>query len=133
MKETCKQKHLGMLLDFRLDFQEHGKSAVKKLNKTVALLRKFQNILPISALLTIYKCFVRTHLDYGDIIYDEAFNNSFRQKVESLQYNSALAITGAIRRTSIEKIYQELGLESLQQRRWYRILCLFFKMPEIPF
>ena len=119
MKETCKQKHLGMLLDFRLDFQEHWKSLLKKVNKTVALLRKFQNILPRSALLTIYKCFVRTHLDYGDIIYDQAFNNSFHQKIESLQYNAALAITGAIRGTSREKIYQELT---------YRKLCLFFKV-----
>ena len=96
VKETCTQKHLGMLLDFRLDFQEHWKSLLKKVNKTVALLRKFQNILPRSALLTIYKCFVRTHLDYGDIIYDQAFNNSFHQKIESLQYNAALAIRGAI-------------------------------------
>ena len=100
----------------------------KKKNKTVVLLRKFQNIFPRSALLTIYKRFVRTHLDYGDIIYDEAFKNSFHQKIESLQYNAALAITGAIRGTSREKIYQELGLESLQQRRWYRKLCLFFKI-----
>ena len=119
MKETCKQKHLGMLLDIRLDFQEHWKSLVKKVNKTVALLRKFQNILPRSALLTIYKCFVRTHLDYDDIIYDEAFNNSFHQKIESLQYNAALAITGAIRGTSRKKNYQKLGLESLQQRRFF--------------
>ena len=102
--------------------------STKKVNKTVALLRKFQNILPRSALLTIYKCFVRTHLDYGDIIYDQAFNNSFHQKIESLQYNAALAIRGAIRGTSREKIYQELGLEPLQQRRWYRKLCLFFKV-----
>ena len=128
VKETCKQKHLGMLLDFRLDFQEYWKSLVKKVNTTVALLRKFQNILPRSALLTISKCFVRSHLDYGDIIYDEAFNNSFHQKIESLQYNAALAITGAIRGTSREKIYQELDLESLQQRRWYGKLCLFFKI-----
>ena len=52
-----------MLLYFRLDFQEHWKSLLKKVNKTVALLSKFQNILPRSALLTIYKCFARTHLD----------------------------------------------------------------------
>ena len=70
---------------------------------TVALLRKFQNILPRSALLTICKCFVRTHFNYGDIIYDEAFYNSFHQKIESLQYNAALAITGAIRGMSREK------------------------------
>ena len=94
-----------MLLDFRLDFQEHWKSLLKKVNKTVTLLRKFQNILPRSALLTMYKCFVRTHLDYGDIIYDQAFNNSFHQKVESLQYNAALAITGINGGTSREKIY----------------------------
>ena len=67
VRETCTQKHLGILLDFRLDFQEHWKSLLKRVNKTVALLRKFQNILPRSALLTIYICFVRTHLDYGDI------------------------------------------------------------------
>ena len=80
VKETCTQKHLGILLDFRLDFKEHWQSLLRKVNKTVALLRKFQNILRRSALLTIYKCFVRTHLDYGDIIYDQAFNNSFLQK-----------------------------------------------------
>ena len=124
-KKTWTQKHLGMLLDFRLDFQAHWKSLLKKVNKTAALLCKFQNILPRSALLTIYKFFVRTHLDYGDIIYDQAFNNSFQQKIESLQYNAALAIAGAIRGTSREKNYQELGLESLQQRRWYRKLFLF--------
>ena len=68
-------------------------------------------------MLTIYKCFVRTHLDYGYIIYDQAFNNSFYQKIESLQNYAALAITGVIRGTSRENIYQELGLEFLQQRR----------------
>ena len=89
-----------MFLDFRLDFEENGKSLLKKVNKTVALLNKFQNILPRSALLTTYKCFVGTHLDYGDIIYDQAFSNSFHQNIESLQYNAALAITDAIRGTS---------------------------------
>ena len=46
----------------------------------------------------------------------------------SFQYNAWLALTGAIRGTSKEKIYQELGLESLQIRRWYRKLCLFYKI-----
>ena len=56
------------------------KISTKKVNKTVAL----QNILPRSALWTIYKSSVRTYLDHGDIIYDQAFNNSFHQKNESL-------------------------------------------------
>ena len=38
----------------------------------------------------------------------------------------ALAITGAIKGSSRNKLYQELGLEYLQQRRWMRRLCLCF-------
>ena len=45
----------------------------------------------------------------------------------SIQYNACLPITGDIRGTSREKIYRELGLESLQLRRCYRKLCLFYK------
>ena len=39
-----------------------------------------------------------------------------------------MAITGTIRGTSREKICQELGLESLQSRRWYRKLAMFYKI-----
>ena len=53
---------------------------------------------------------------------------SFHQKLESIQYNTCLATTGAIRRTSNEKLYQELGLESLQLRRWYGELGMFYKI-----
>ena len=94
-------------MDFRLDFQEHWKSLLKKVNKTVALLGKFQNILPRSTLVTICKCFIKTHLNYGDIIHDQAFNNSFHQKIESLQYNAALAVTGTVRGTPREKFIKK--------------------------
>ena len=85
-------------------------------------------MLPRQALVTIYKAFVRPHLDYGDVLYDQAFNNSFHAKIESIQYNACLPITGAIGGTSREKIYQELSLESLQLCRWYKELCLFYKV-----
>ena len=62
------------------------------------------------------------------MIYDQTFNMSFQQKMETIQYNAALAITGAIRGSSREKLYQELGLETLQQRCWYRKLCCFYKI-----
>ena len=99
-----------------------------KVNKPIALLRKLRTILPRPALLTIYRSFIRLHLDYGDIIYDQAYNNSFHQKLESVQYIAGLALTGVIRGTSTEKFNQELGLETLQQRRWYRKLCTFYKI-----
>ena len=121
-------KQLGMILDTKLDFSLHLKNVQNKVNRTTGLLHKLQDTLPRTSLINIFKSFVRPHLDYGDIIFDRAYNTSFHQNVESIQYNAALAITGVVRGTSREKLYQELGFESLQQRRWYRKLCCLFKI-----
>ena len=67
-----------------------------KISKTVGLLHKLQNFLPKAALITIYKAFIRPHLDYGDILFDQAYNMSFHQ---FSQYNACLANTRAIRGT----------------------------------
>ena len=125
------QKHLGLFLDPKLGFDEHIQGILIKTCKIIGLIRKLQPIIPRAALLTIYKSSLRPHLDYGDVIYDRAFNESFQNKLESVQYNAALAITGAIRGSSREKLYQELGLESLKSRRWYRKLCLLCKYEKI--
>ena len=86
----------------------------------VLLIKKLSYTLPTDALLTIYKSFVRQHFDYGDIIYDQPQNESLCNKLESIQYNAPLAITGACRGTSKIKLYKELGLEFLKSRRWFR-------------
>ena len=41
--------------------------------------------------MTIYKTFVRPHLGYGDVIYDEAYNELFREKLKPIQYNACLS------------------------------------------
>ena len=122
------QKHLGLTLDVKLNFSEHIKCITKKFSKTMGLLRKFQQILPRSTFLTIYKTFIRSRLDYADIVYDQAYNSAFHDKLESIQYNTCFTITSAIKGTSTEKIYQELGLESLKSKRWFRKLCYFYKI-----
>ena len=117
-----------MFLDDKLNFGENLKYIANKVNKSIGLLRKLQNLLPRRSLVTIYKSFIRPHIDYGDVIFDQAYNKSFHEKLENFQYNASLAITGAIRGTSKEKLYQELGFESLQHRRWFRKLCTFYKI-----
>ena len=72
---TNSQKHLEMQLDKKLHFEEHLNKVESKVNKTIGIIRKLQNVLRQSALLTIYKSFIRPHLDYGDIICDKAFNS----------------------------------------------------------
>ena len=82
-----------MFLESKLDFREHTQNVLNRISKTIGLLRKLQKILPKPPLITIYKSFMRSHLDYGDIIYNQAYNFSFNQKIESIQYNAVLAIT----------------------------------------
>ena len=65
---TSIHKHLGVIFDSNLSFEKHLKSVLKKISKTVALLKKFQGNLPRTSFITIYKLFIRPHLDYGDII-----------------------------------------------------------------
>ena len=102
----CKsQKHLGIILDLKLTFEGHYKTVLSKANRTIGLLRKLQNLLPREALITIYKAFVRPQLDYGNVLLDPAFNVSYHEKLESIQYNACLALTGTIRGTSKEKLY----------------------------
>ena len=50
------------------------------------------------------------------------------EKLESVQYSAALAVTGASKGTSRDKLYWELGLESLSQQHWSRRLALFYKI-----
>ena len=61
-------------------------SLVCKANSGIGLIRRLRMYVPRNSLLCIYKAFVRPHLDYADIIYDQPRNDNFTQKLESVQY-----------------------------------------------
>ena len=81
---------------------------------------------------------MRPHLDHWDVIYDipakvcefrgSVILPSLMEKLESVQYSAARAITGTWRGKSREKLYSEIGLESLSCRRWSRRLTLLYKI-----
>ena len=101
------QKHLGLILDSKLKFNEHINNKINKCNKIIGIIKRFSLILSRKSLLTIYKSFVRPNLDYADIIYDKPLNESFKIKIEMVQYKTV--ITGATNGTSRHRLYQELG------------------------
>ena len=121
------QKHLELILDERLNLNENLESHINKCYRIIGFLKWLSNQLPRDALLRIYKSFVRSHLDYGDIVYEKPNNESFASRLERVQYKACLAITGVIQGTSRERPYKELGLEYIQniyifrsKRRIYR-------------
>ena len=109
--------HLGLSLDKKLDFNIHIKNKINKCNKIIGIMERLSLSISRDSLPTLYKLFVRPHLDYANIIYDKPGNVNFESKLERVQYNACLAITGAIRGTNRDSIYAELGLESLSAGR----------------
>ena len=75
VQQISSQKHLGIHLDEELTFK-HINKKINKANKGIGIIRKFNNILLRSSLLTIYRSFIRPHLNYGDVIYDQPENES---------------------------------------------------------
>ena len=88
---------------------------------------KLNLLLPLSSLPTIYKCFIRPHMDYRDLIYDQLNLSSLANKIKSVQYSTTFTITVTIRGISKEKLFRELGCESLKIRRWLKRLCYLYK------
>ena len=74
---TCSPKYLEIILDNQSKFEDHIKMVFRKIAKTIGLLRKLHNFLPGAALNTIYKAFIKSHLNYGNIFYDQGFNMFF--------------------------------------------------------
>ena len=62
-------KHLGLILDSKLNFKSHIREAVVKVRRGIGLLKYLSKYVSKEVLDQIYKLYVRPHLDYGDIIY----------------------------------------------------------------
>ena len=102
-------KHLGIILDSKLSFSAHIKAAISKIRKGVGLLKYLSKYLPRHILNELFKLYVRPHLEYGDVIYHipakvcefsgNTILSNLMEKLESVQYSAALAVTGTWRGT----------------------------------
>ena len=129
IQTAISQKHLGLVLDSKLDFNEHNISnKINKCNKIIGIMKKLSLFLSWKTLLTIYKSLVRPNLDCADVIQDKPFNEYFKTKSKMNQCRAALVITWTIKGSSRDRFYQEIGLESLADRRWSRKIFFFHKI-----
>ena len=125
VQNSANQKHLGLILDKKLTFNDHIASKLTTVKKLTINLRKNYRYISRNSLVTIYKSFVRMHLAYADVIFDKPSNADFSSEIEPVQHNAALAIAGTIRGASKEKLYQEFGFETIKERRLPRFYCFY--------
>ena len=118
---------VGVYLDSRLNFSKHIKEKVLIATKGLSLLKLLSNYVDRDVLDLSYKLYVRPHLDYGDVIYHNQ-RADLMDLIERVQYKAALIVSGCWQGTSREKLYDELGWESLSDRRWCLRLSMFYKI-----
>ena len=97
------QTHLGLVLNSDLSFGKHLNEKIIKAKKNLGIIKHLSSLLPLNSLDQMYKALVCSHLDYCDIIYHIPSKqnqlgkilNTLMDKAEKIQYQAALAITGA--------------------------------------
>ena len=120
-----------MILDEKLNFKSHIREAIIKPRRGIGMIKFLSRYVSREVLNQIYKLFIGPHLDCGDIIYhknDPQMTFDVAKRLEQTQYCAALFGTGAWRGTNRQRLYDELGCESLFNRRWFRRLCHFFNL-----
>ena len=70
VQKSANQKHPGLISDEKLTFNDHITSKLTTVNKLTTTLRKLYHYMPRDSLVTVYKSFMRPHLDYADVVFD---------------------------------------------------------------
>ena len=138
VKRVEEHKHLGLILDSKLSFIKHINEKIATARKGIGIIKHLASYIPLKSRDQIYKMYVRPHLDYCDIIFhtpviqsdsDSSLTLNYQMNaLEKTQYQAALAVSGTWKGTSRNKIYEELGWETLHHRRFLRRLTLFYKI-----
>ena len=61
--QTGSQKHLGIILNKKLNFEEQLNKIMWKVNKRISVTHKLQSVEPRPALLITYECFYLIHMN----------------------------------------------------------------------
>ncbi len=120
-------KHLGFILDKNLNFTEHVNYIAEKVQRLLNPLKALSYKLKSCHLNTIYSSFIRPYFDYGDILFASA-NMTSLKRLDRLQYNAALIVSGCIHGSNTNKVLACLNWKPLSDRRKERQQLYMFKV-----
>ncbi len=120
-------KHLGITLSKDMSWNLHIDAIIKKAASRLSGIRRIRFLVTRKARVTLYNALVLPILEYGGVIFDNC-TLYLKQRLESLHRRAAVVCTCAFRNTSYERLLEELGWNTLDQRRKLARLSLFYKM-----
>jgi hypothetical protein len=117
-------KLLGTIITSDLRWEENTSQIVKKSNARMELLRRVASFgTSVEDLKNIYFLFVRSQLEQSAVVWHSSLTEENRSDLERVQKSAVKIILGE-RYINYEKGLDELGIESLEERR--NILCQRF-------
>ena len=116
INEFIKHKHLGLIFSSDATWTEHIAYIVERAWKRIGSLRRNKFMLDRLSLLKLYMTYIRSLLEYANIIWDNCSIEN-KRNLESIQIEAARIITGATKLCSIQKLYDDTGIQTLQKRR----------------
>ena len=110
-----------------LDWSNQINEICIKANRKLSVLRSVKQ-LSRKTLDLLYKLTVRSLVDYSLPLFGNNLRQTDINRLEKLQYRAAKVVTGALHYTSREKLYIELGWETITERLKFLGLCIFHKI-----
>ena len=110
-------RHLGLILSKDLRFHDHINEIIRKVNIAMSPLYPIASKLSREILANLYTTYIRPYFDYCDIVYDGHLTAYDERRLETAQNRAARLTTGALYRTSTDKLRLELGWDRLSTRR----------------
>ena len=127
LKETDMHKHLGLLFTNTCDWSKHVVNISEKASIRLNLMRVLKFRVSRKSLEKIYFADIRPLLEYNDAVWDNC-STATKKQLDAIHLEAARIISGATKLCSIDKLFSELGWESLQTRRDKHKLIIFYKI-----
>ena len=117
---------MGTTLSNDLTWITHISTIYENASKRLNLLKGLKFKLNRSTLNAMYLTLIRPLMEYADFIWDGCSSES--TVLESIQYEAARLVTGAIKGTNRQSLLEELGWVPLKTRRYVHKISMFYKM-----
>ena len=128
IKQTSSAKYLGVTIDRHLTWKDHINEICNKANITKAFLKRNIHQCPTSIKANCYKSFVRPILEYAAMIWSPHLQYQTYQ-LEKIQRSAARFVMNDYSRySSVSNMLNHLSWPTLEQRRKYIKLVMFFKI-----
>ena len=120
-------KHLGLTIESDLNWNIHLTKVIQHANLKLSILLRVKE-LDRQTLDMLFKLHVRSVIDYALPVYGPALDKSQIARLEKIQYFAARIATSTPKCSSTEKLYKDLGWETVSNRIKFLAISLFHKI-----